>query len=147
MCIRLSNVEESINDQHSIINEIERELSVVADKLKKLSSESSASLSSHSGADKLHKSTQTDQNCSSSSSHHMSPRSSSSHPDPIVSHPSRTTVSYKSFPPYKISTLPCFCPFSPCCRPLAFRPLYPTHHSLTHLYPSPSYCPSRPFFL
>ena len=101
MCIRLSNVEESINDQHSIINEIERELSVVADKLKKLSSESSASLSSLSGADKLHKSTQTDQNCSSSSSHHMSPRSSSSHPDPIVSHPSRTTVSYKSFPPYK----------------------------------------------
>ena len=101
MCIRLSNVEESINDQHSIINEIERELSVVADKLKKLSSESSVSLSSHSGADKLNKSTQTDQNCSSSSSHHMSPRSSSSHPDPIVSHPSRTTVSYKSFPPYK----------------------------------------------
>ena len=28
-------IEESINDQHSIINEIERELSVVADKLKK----------------------------------------------------------------------------------------------------------------
>ena len=52
MCIRLSNVEESINDQHSIINEIERELSVVADKLKKLSSESSVSLSSHSGGDK-----------------------------------------------------------------------------------------------
>ena len=101
MCIRLSNVEESINDQHSIINEIERELSVVADKLKKLSSKSSTSSSSHSGADKLHKSTQTDQNCSSSSSHHISPRCSSSHPDPIVSHPSRTTVSYKSFPPYK----------------------------------------------
>ena len=36
MCIRLSNVEESMskNDKHSIINEIERELSVVADKLK-----------------------------------------------------------------------------------------------------------------
>ena len=101
MCIRLSNVEESINDQHSIINEIERELSVVADMLKKLSSKSSVSLSSHSGAYNLHKSTQTDQNCSASSSHLMSPGDSNSHPDPIVSHPPCTTVSNKSFPPYK----------------------------------------------
>ena len=101
MCIRLSNVEETINDQHSIINEIERELSVVADMLKKLSSKSSVSLSSHSSANNLHKSTQTDQNCSSSSSHLMSPGGSSSYPDPIVSHPPCTTVPYKSFPPYK----------------------------------------------
>ena len=34
ICNRLSNVEELINDHHSIINEIERELSIVADKLK-----------------------------------------------------------------------------------------------------------------
>ena len=58
-------------------------------------------MSSHSGADKLHKSSQTDQNYSSSSSHHMCRRSSISHYDPIVSHPPRTTVSFKSFPPYK----------------------------------------------
>ena len=38
ICNRLSNVEESINDHHSIINEIERELSIVANKLKKVSS-------------------------------------------------------------------------------------------------------------
>ena len=110
MCIRLSNVEESINDQHSIINEIERELSVVAYKLKKLSSKSSVSLSSQSGADKLHKSFQTDQNCSSSSSHHMSPRRSSSRPDPIVSHPPCTSVSYKSLPPYKSALSHVFAP-------------------------------------
>ena len=55
ICNRLSNVEELINDHHSIINEIERELSIVADKLKDVSSKSSDSFSSHSGSYKLHK--------------------------------------------------------------------------------------------
>ena len=63
ICNRLSNVEESINDHHSVINEIERELSIVADKLKNVSSKSSDSFSSHSGSYKLHKSTQTDHSC------------------------------------------------------------------------------------
>ena len=151
MCIRLSNVEESINDQHSIINEIERELLVVADKLKKLSSESSVSLSSHSGADMLHKSTQTDQNCSSSSSHHMSPHSSSSHPDPIVSHPSHTTVSHKSFPPYKSAPYHVSIPSAraavhwrsaPSTRPII--PL-PTSTLPRHTAPPDSSFPSRCF--
>ena len=43
---RLSSVEESISDQHSIINELERDLSIIADKLNKISSKNSVSLCS-----------------------------------------------------------------------------------------------------
>ena len=38
---RLSSVEESISDQHSIINDFERDLSIIADKLNKISSKNS----------------------------------------------------------------------------------------------------------
>ena len=50
----LSSVEESISDQHSIINELERDLSIIADKLSKISSKNCySSRSSGSGTDKL----------------------------------------------------------------------------------------------
>ena len=99
ICNRLSNVEELINDHHSIINEIERELSIVADKLKNVFSKSSDSLSSHSGSYKLHKSTQTDHSCSSSFPI-MFPLNSNSQPTPapVVSNPPRSTVYWRSTP-------------------------------------------------
>ena len=35
---RMSNIEESIGDQRFVINELERELAIIADRLKKISS-------------------------------------------------------------------------------------------------------------
>ena len=94
---RLSSVEESISHQHSIINELERDLSIIADKLNKISSNKSDSSRSPSGTDKLHKSTQTNFSCSCSFSPNKSPCSSNSQ-----SHPSPSThVTNTSLPPYK----------------------------------------------
>ena len=97
---RLSSVEESISDQHSIINELERDLSIIADKLNKMSSKNSDSSRSPSGTDKLQKSTQTNFSCSCFSfSPNKSPSSSNSQ-----SHPSPSThATYTSLPPYKTS--------------------------------------------
>ena len=111
----------SINDHHSIINEIERELSIVADKLKNVSSKSSDSFSSHSGAYKLHKSTQTNHNCSSPLPL-MSPLNSNSHPTPAPP----STVYWRSAP----STRPTF-------------PLYTSTHPRRTIPPIPSPPPRR----
>ena len=91
---RLSSVEETISDQHSIINELERDLSIITDRLNKISSKNSDSVRSPSGTDKLQKSTQTNFSCSSSSScHNKSPCISN-----YQSHPSlRTHATYTSF--------------------------------------------------
>ena len=98
---RLSSVEESINDQHSIINELERDLSIIADKLNKISSKNSDSVPSPSGTEKLQKSTQTNFNCScSSSSLNKSPCISNyqSHPSPST-HATYTSFAHVPTPP------------------------------------------------
>ena len=96
---RLPSVEESISDQHSIIiNELERDLSIIAVKLNKISSKNSDSLCSPSGTDKLQKSTQTNFSCSCSSfSLNKSPCSSNSQSQPSPS----TNVTYTSLSLYK----------------------------------------------
>ena len=134
---RLSSVEESISDQHSIINELERDLSIITDKLNKISSKNSDTSRSPSGTDKLHKSTQTNFSCSCSSfSLNKSPCSSNSQ-----SHPSPSTHAiYTSFASNK-KTTSCFWPSSPYCYPLAHCPLNPLHYPFTLLYFPPSYRP------
>ena len=52
---RLPSVEESISDQHSIINELDHDLFIIADKLNKIPSKNSDSVRSPSGTDKLQK--------------------------------------------------------------------------------------------
>ena len=90
----LSSIEESISDQHSIINELERDLSIIADKLNKISSKNSDSVRSPSGTDKLQKSTQTNFNCSCSSSSLNKSQCISNY----QSHPSPSThATYTSF--------------------------------------------------
>ena len=60
---RMSNIEESMGDQRFIINELERELAIVADRLKKISSpKRSDNTSSSSVKITLHKGTQTTDN-------------------------------------------------------------------------------------
>ena len=60
---RMSNIEESIGDQRFIINELERELAIVADRLNKISSpKRSDNTSSLSVKITLHKGTQTNDN-------------------------------------------------------------------------------------
>ena len=59
---RMSNIEESIGDQRFIINELERELAIVADRLKKLSSPTRSDNTSSSVKITLHKGTQTTDN-------------------------------------------------------------------------------------
>ena len=109
---RLSSVEESISDQHSIINELERDLSIIADKLNKISSKNSDSVRSPSGTDKPQKSTQTNFNCSCSSSSLNKSQCISnyqSHPSPsthatytsfahVPTPPPRTAVHWRSAP-------------------------------------------------
>ena len=58
----MSNIEESIGDQRFIINELERELAIVADRLNKISPKRSDNTSSSSVKITLHKGTQTNDN-------------------------------------------------------------------------------------
>ena len=98
---RLSSVEESISDQHSIINELERDLSIIADKLNKISSKNSDSVRSPSSTDKLQKSTQTNFNCSCSSSSLNKSQCISnyqSHPSPST-HATYTSFAHVPTPP------------------------------------------------
>ena len=98
---RLSRVEESISDQHSIINELERDLSIIADKLNKISSKNSDSVRSPSGTDKPQKSTQTNFNCSCSSSSLNKSQCISnyqSHPSPST-HATYTSFAHVPTPP------------------------------------------------
>ena len=98
---RLSSVEESISDQHSIINELERDLSIIADKLNKISFKNSNSVRSPSGTDKLQKSTQTNFNCSCSSSSLNKSQCTSnyqSHPSPST-HATHTSFAHVPTPP------------------------------------------------
>ena len=75
---RMSNIEESIGDQHFIINELERELAIVADRLNKISPKRSDNTSSSSVKITLHKGTQTnDNNISLTSSPHIDSLSTS----------------------------------------------------------------------
>ena len=59
---RMSNIEESIGDQRFIINELERELAIVVDRLNKISPKSLDNTSSSSVKITLHKRTQTNDN-------------------------------------------------------------------------------------
>ena len=59
---RMPNIEESIGDQRFIINELERELAIVADRLNKISLKRSDNTSSSSVKITLHKGTQTNDN-------------------------------------------------------------------------------------
>ena len=98
---RLSSVEESISDQHSIINELERDLSIIADKLNKISFKNSDSVGSPSGTDKLQKSTQTNFNCCCSSSSLNKSQCISnyqSHPSPST-HATHTSFAHVPTPP------------------------------------------------
>ena len=75
---RMSNIEESIGDQRFIINELERELAIVADRLNKISPKRSDNTSSSSVKITLHKGTQTnDNNISLTSSPHIDSLSTS----------------------------------------------------------------------
>ena len=104
---RLANLEESINDQRSIINELERELSIIADRLKKVSSSSPKqphNMPSSSGNTKSHKSLTSTHTYSYTSFPRIeSPRNSNpqSLTTPPPSIPPRATHSHRSFPPPK----------------------------------------------
>ena len=55
---RMSNIEESIGDQRFIINELERELAIIADRLKRISSPKRSDITSSSSVKiTLHKGT------------------------------------------------------------------------------------------
>ena len=145
---RLSSVEESISDQHSIINELERDLSIIADKLNKISSKNSVSLCSPSGTDKLQKSTQTNFNCSCSSfSLNKSPCSSNSqsHPSPSTHAIHwRTAPSSRSTIPLPSSTSPRhISPTDPVPSSLPNSRSLPTTPSRS-FPPSPDHFPSSP---
>ena len=147
---RLSSVEESISDQHSIINEVECDLSIIADKLNKISSNNSDSSRSSSGTDKRQKSTQTNFSCSCSSfSPNKSPCSSNSQSHPFPS----THATYTSLPPYKapphVSAPPPRTAIHWCTAPssrsiILYPPLPPRHIGPTDPVPSSPPFPITP---
>ena len=146
---QLSSFEESISDQHSIINELERDLSIIADKLNKISSKNSDSVRSPSGTDKLQKSTQTNFNCSCSSSSLNKSQCISnyqSHPSPsthatytsfahVPTPPPRTAVHWRTAPSYR------FIIRLPSSSPVISALLTPSHLPLPTT-PSRSFPPS-----
>ena len=88
---RISSIEEPVTDHSAIINDLERGISLIANRLDKISSH------------KVHKFTQTNDNSCSSLPLTKTPCSlnTQSCPTPTVSHPSRSTVSHSSVAPSK----------------------------------------------
>ena len=131
---RISSIEESVTDHGAIINDLERGISLIANRLDKISYHN----------DKVHKFTQTNHNSCSSLplTKTLCNLNTQFRTTPTVTHAPRSAVSHSSVTPKLVPPFPS----SPCCYPPAIFPHLPLDYPCTLLYPPPSHCPSCSIF-